>query len=145
MIRSRHLPAVLLALSLLPQAALAADAPCSLQLEDGWARLPPMEMPVLGGFGTLVNPCPADVSVTGASSPGFEEVQVHETRLEDGMMRMRHVESLVVPAGLSTKLEPGGLHLMLMRPTRAFAAGDEVELSFTLADGTESPAILRVR
>ena len=143
--RSRHLTAALLALSLLPQAALAADAECGLRLDEGWARLPPMEMPVLGGFGILVNPCQANAAVTGASSPDFEEVQVHETRHEGGMMRMRQVESLPVPAGGSATLEPGGLHLMLMRPLRSFEAGDEVEVTFDLADGGTATATLEVR
>lgn len=143
--RSRHLTAALLVLSLLPQAAFASDAQCSLRLDEGWARLPPMEMPVLGGFGILVNPCGTDASVTGASSPDFEEVQVHETRHEDGMMRMRQVESLAVPATGSATLEPGGLHLMLMRPVRALESGDEVKVVFTLADGGTVPATLEVR
>lgn len=141
----RHLPAALLALSLLPLAGTSAAEGCTPRVEDGWARLPPMDMPVLGGFGTLVNPCSADASVTAASSPDFDEVQVHETRLEDGMMRMRQVEALTIPAGGSTTLEPGGLHLMLMRPARAITAGEEVEVTFTLADGATVTATLEVR
>lgn len=141
----RHLPAALLALSLLPVAGTAAAQSCALHVEDGWARLPPVDLPVLGGFGRLVNPCPADASVIAASSPDFEEVQVHETRLEGGMMRMRQVEALAVQAAGSAVLEPGGLHLMLMRPVRPVAAGDQVEVTFTLADGTTVTGVFEVR
>ena len=143
--RYRHLPAALLALSLLSPAGTAAAEGCTPRVEAGWARLPPLDMPVLGGFGTLVNPCSTDASVTAASSPDFDEVQVHETRLEDGMMRMRQVEALAVPAGGSTTLEPGGLHLMLMRPVRPIAAGEEVEVTFALADGSTGAGGFEVR
>src|SRR5690606_40413058 len=139
-----HLAAAL-GLALVLQVPVAAASDCAPAFEDGWARLPPVEMPVLGGFGTLRNPCGSELLVTGASSPDFEEVQVHETRLDDGMMRMREVESLAVPATGSATLEPGGLHLMLMRPVRALESGDEVKVVFTLADGGMVSATLEVR
>lgn len=145
MSRPRYHLAAALGLALVLQVPVAAASDCAPAFEDGWARLPPVEMPVLGGFGTLRNPCGSELLVTGASSPDFEEVQVHETRLDGGMMRMREVESLVIPAGESVALAPGGLHLMLMRPVRPLAAGEEVELSFEFADGTEVSTRLEVR
>ncbi len=48
------------------------------------------------------------------SCPAFSVVEVHETRIEDGMSRMREVENLSVPPGGSVQLVPGGMHLMLM-------------------------------
>lgn len=142
---SRAPLAAALGLALLLTAPIAFANECAPRFDDGWARLPPIDMPVLGGFGTLHNPCTADTTVTAASSPDFEEVQVHETRHEDGMMRMREVETLAVPAGESAELAPGGLHLMLMRPLRSLEAGDRVEVTFTLDDGTTVDAGLEVR
>ncbi|MCE7033221.1 copper chaperone PCu(A)C [Lysobacter sp. GX 14042] len=145
MSRPRYHLAAALGLALVLQVPVAAADDCAAGFQDGWARLPPVEMPVLGGFGTLHNPCDSEMVLTGASSPDFEDVQVHETRLDDGMMRMREVGSLAIPAGGSVALAPGALHLMLMRPVRALVAGDEVELGFEFADGTTVSARLEVR
>lgn len=139
-----HLTAAL-GLALVLHVPVVAAQDCAPRFDDGWARLPPIDMPVLGGFGVLHNACDSDAVVSSASSPDFESVEVHETRLDDGMMRMREVESLSVPAGESVELAPGGLHLMLMRPTRALSAGEHVELEFVMSDGTRFTTQLEVR
>jgi len=139
-----HLTAAL-GLALVLHVPVAAAQDCTLRFDGGWARLPPIEMPVLGGFGVLHNPCDSDAVVSSASSPDFDSVEVHETRLVEGMMRMREVESLSVPAGEAVELAPGGLHLMLMGPARALSAGDRIELTFMMSDGTRATTQLEVR
>jgi copper(I)-binding protein len=54
-------------------------------------------------------------------------VQIHETIIEDGIARMRPLPQLDVPPGGNVKLERGGKHLMLMRPT---GQSDAVSLQF---------------
>ena len=49
------------------------------------------------------------------TSPEFGKVELHETTVEDGVARMRPLDSLVVPPGETVVLERGGKHLMLMR------------------------------
>ena len=52
-------------------------------------------------------------------------------------MTMREVESIVVPAGGSATLEPGGTHVMLLELTEPLEAGDTFDLTLTTEAGDE--------
>lgn len=75
----------------------------------------------------ITNDSGVAVTITRVASPQFESVAMHETTIEDGVARMRPVERLEIADGETLRLEPGGLHLMLMRPR---ADSDEVTLDF---------------
>lgn len=122
-----------------------ADAACPPRVVDGWLRPPPMPMPMMAGFARIENPCAGDVTVTGARSDAFERVELHETRVVDGVSRMRAVLELPVAAGSEAVLRPGGLHLMLMRPASPLAAGDTVRVELELGDGRHIGADFEVR
>lgn len=126
-------------------ASAAADRGCSPLIEDGWLRLPPVSMPMLAGFGRIDNRCDAPVTIVGVASPAFAEVSLHETRIEDGISRMRALPELTIAAGASATLQPGGKHLMLMQPARPLQPGETVELEFRLADGGRLRGDFQVR
>lgn len=136
---------VAMAFSIAPQAAFAASAQCVPEVKDGWIRVPPAAIPVLAGFATLSNDCGAATTIVAGSSAAFDDVSIHETRFEDGMAKMRAIPKLAVPAGGSTTLKPGGLHLMLMKPKTAPAAGDVIRIDFTLEDGRTMSGDFEVR
>lgn len=132
-----------LALGSTSLAACAAD--CVPHVRDGWVRVPPAGLPMAAGFGHFDNGCDTAATIVSASSPAFEETTVHATRIENGISRMRAVPELRVAAHSVAAFEPGGLHLMLMRPTRALHAGDKVPVEFRLADGRVVRAEFTVR
>lgn len=135
----------LLALLFAATAAQAAARECAPEMKDGWVRLPPAAMPMMAGFGRIANPCPAPVVIVSASSPAFGEVSLHETRIIDGISRMRAVEQLrIVPEG-GAVLKPGGMHLMLMQPHAPLKEGSKVVVMFKLQDGREILSELVVR
>jgi hypothetical protein len=72
------------------------------------------------------------VSVT---SPQFARVELHETRIEDGMARMRQLDGLDLPPGGRVTLAPGGLHLMLLEPVSAIVPPAHVTLRLRLDNG----------
>lgn len=102
-------------------------------------------MPMMAGFGTIENTCDAPVTIVSASSPAFADVSLHESRIENGISRMRALPEVIIPAKGRAVFEPGGKHLMLMDPTRALQAGDELEMTFKLKDGREISATFEVR
>lgn len=122
-----------------------ARATCMPVVRDAWLRLPPVSMPMLAGFARIENPCPRAVAVTAVRSAAFGEVSVHETRRENGVSRMREVPTLVVPARGVVTLQPGGLHLMLMRPVAMPATGTRVPVTLVLEDGRTIDARFEVR
>jgi copper(I)-binding protein len=113
---------------------------CTPQVRDGWVRLPPagmaMEgMAMLAGFGRIENHCPVPVTIVSASSAAFADTSLHETKIVDGVSRMRAVPELRIAPDAAAVLKPGGLHLMLMQPTAPLKAGSRIAVEFELQDG----------
>lgn len=116
-------------------AAQAEGEPCLPVVRDGWVRLPPGSMPMMAGFGRIENRCGMPATVVRASSPSFASVELHETKMIDGVSRMRPVPELRLAPNGAAVLKPGGLHLMLMKPSAPLSPGSRVVLQFELADG----------
>jgi copper(I)-binding protein len=68
------------------------------------------------GYLDITNNSREPLVITHVTSPEFGKVELHETTVEDGVARMRPLDSLVVPPGETVVFERGGKHLMLMRP-----------------------------
>jgi copper(I)-binding protein len=117
----------------LPLSACASD--CTPQVEDGWIRLLPGGMPMHAGFGRIDNRCPLPVSIVSASSPAYGSVELHESKVVDGVSRMREVPELRIGPDGAAVLQPGGLHLMLMQPKATLKPGSRVAIRFALKDG----------
>ena len=106
----------------------------ALDLEDAVVRAMAEDADMTAIFGTLVNESDEDIEVVAFSSSveaGMNEI--HET--VDGQMREMQ-DPLIIPAGGSVTLEPGGAHFMLMDVKTPVLAGDEVTLTIELADGS---------
>lgn len=114
-------------------------------LEDGWVKA--AESGMSAAFGEVVNSTGADVTVVSVSTPASTSTELHETVQDDaGQMVMREKEGgFTVAAGESLSLAPGGNHLMLMGLVGPLQAGDEVDLTLTLADGTSVDATVPVK
>jgi copper(I)-binding protein len=102
-------------------------------------------MPMMAGFGRIQNDCPVPATIIGASSPAFGSVELHETRVVDGISRMRAVPELRLAQDASAVLKPGGMHLMLMQPRAPLKAGSKVAIEFALSDGRKVLGEFEVR
>ena len=134
MIRIRALAvAALIAAVFIALPACARE--CVPQVRDGWVRMPPMAMPMMAGFGRIENQCTAPVVIVGVSSPAFGDTSLHETRIVDGVSRMRALPELRIAPDSVAILKPGGLHLMFMQPRAALKPGSRIVVEFALQDG----------
>lgn len=118
---------------------------CVPQVRDGWIRLTPVKMPMMAGFGRIENHCPNPVTITGVRSPAFGDASLHETRIVDGVSRMRELTELRIGPDGAAVLKPGGMHLMLMQPRSELKAGSRVAVEFVLKDGGVLRGELEVR
>lgn len=123
----------------------AAAAPACVSVEQGWVRLTPAAMRMAAGFARIRNGCASEVVVVGAGSKAFADVSLHETRVTEGVSRMREIERLPIAAGAVAELKPGGLHLMLMQPEVPLTEGAQLPLRLSLEDGTKVDGMLQVR
>ena len=88
-------------------------------------------MTMSAGYLSITNNTDDIISISRVESAHFESVQIHESSLEDGIAKMRRLDELTIPAQSTVKLEPGGKHLMLMRPT---GTSDQISLNFFSAE-----------
>ena len=93
-------------------------------------------MPMSAGYFKLTNNSGQAISISHVTSPQFASVQMHETIIKDEVARMVALETLILQPGETVSFEPGGKHLMLMRPvddidsvTLEFFAGESLLLS----------------
>jgi len=79
------------------------------------------------GYLTLSSNASEAIVISHVASPQFESVEMHESVIEDGLARMYRLGDLTVAAKSSVVFQPGGKHLMLMRPVGEF---DTISLDF---------------
>ena len=127
-------------LSFIPVLALGVPpvlADEAVVVSDPYARAVAPGQPNSAVFMRIDNGGGQDRALIGAASPAADVVELHTHRMEDGMMKMRQVEQIELPAGESVALQPGGLHVMLIGLKQQLQPGEEVALTLTLDDGNE--------
>jgi copper(I)-binding protein len=83
--------------------------------------------------------------LVGVRTPVAEVVEIHETVLTDGMMGMRPVASVTIPAGGTVAMAPGGTHVMLIGLTGELRAGSSFQITLTFERAGTVVATVGVR
>lgn len=131
----------LLGLTLIAFPAAALE----LRVDDAWIKQLPPTVPVRAGYLVLFNPLPEPVRIVAAHSPDFAAVEFHRSVMRDGMMAMEQMKELEVGAGAELRLEPGGLHLMLMQPVEPGEPGETRRIKFEYDDGSVQELVFEIR
>lgn len=101
-----------------------------IQIDRAWARPTPVGAPTGGGYLTLTNRGRTPDRLVSASSPVARRVELHETTMTGGVMRMRPLSAGVALApGKSVVFQPGGRHLMLVGLARPLVAGQRIAMT----------------
>lgn len=134
------LTAILIALSLTSLASAQ-----NVEVRDAWARATVQGQKATGAFMTLT--AKTNAKLVGVSSSVAGVTEVHEMKMDNGVMKMRAVQGgLELPAGKATSLQPGGYHVMLM--DLKLPLQKDITISLTLvfndAKGVESKMELKV-
>jgi hypothetical protein len=129
-----------------PQAeSQPAVAGAPIVISDAWAAPTPDGVSVSAGYVTLTNTQSSDDTLIAVESARAARAEIHEMAMDDGVMRMRRVETLSIPAGAAVTLGPGGMHLMFYDVTAPFAAGESVPVRLRFAQAGEVEVSLPVR
>ena len=84
---------------------------------------------------TLHNESREAITLGRVSSPQFASVEIHESLLTDGVIRMRRIDSLVIEAMTSATFESGRKHLMLTDPVPGLLVGNSITIQFEYDGG----------
>lgn len=121
----------LLGTMLLTLNAYAGD----IQVENAWSRAtaPGQDTAMADLTITSVK----DARLVGFSSPACKKGEIHSMTHENGMMKMREMSSIELPAGRHVGLEAGGYHLMLVGLKAPLKAGESVPLTLNVMIGAK--------
>lgn len=106
----------------------AAAQPAAVR--DAWIRAPAPGQKVAAAYLELTSR--GNTALVAVASPAAAAVELHNTTMERGVMKMRPVRRIELPAGKAVKFAPGGLHLMLVDLKRPLKPGDKVPLTLTV-------------
>nr|WP_135606949.1 copper chaperone PCu(A)C [Solemya velesiana gill symbiont] len=117
---------------------MAGTAADSVTVSDPYARAVPPGQPNSASFMTIVNNSEKDHALVNAESPVSKVVELHTHRMEEGMMKMRRVEKIDLPAGQTVALKPGGLHVMFIGLKQDLKPGENVDVTLIFEDGSKT-------
>lgn len=133
----KHLTAKLLAIAV---AAIAAVSPAlahgfkvgDIEIGHPYARAMLPGAKVGGDYLTLTNEGAADDRLVSASSDRAGSVQLHEMKIDGGIMVMRELQGgIAVPKGATVELKPGSYHVMFMNVAQPFKEGETIKATLT--------------
>lgn len=145
-----------------PTTSTTAPAAEGIEVSGAWARTSPAKVTAGAVYMVIENGGSEDDSLLEAKvDPSIaKEAQLHETKAAEGgdsqmgmstivaddmttttaaggMMTMKEVDEIPVPAGGSVSLEPGGYHVMLMELAEPLVVGSKIEVTLTFEKAGE--------
>jgi periplasmic copper chaperone A len=101
-----------------------------LMISNPWARASAGPAKTGAAYiGKISNHSQNSDRLISATSPAAKRVQVHNSIVENGIAKMRHVEALNLKPGQSVALKPGGYHIMMMGLNAPLRTGQSFPLT----------------
>lgn len=115
------------------QMTMAGD----LIVEEPFARATPGPAKNGAAFLTITNAGAEADRLIAARAAVADRVELHTHLHENGVMKMRQIEAVEVPAGGVASLEPGGDHIMMMGLTAPLKEGESFPLTLVFEKAGE--------
>ena len=114
-------------------AACALPALAEVTASNAWVRGTVPAQKTTGAFMSLRSTGPARIVEVRSSAAARAEI--HSSEMHGGVMAMHATGDLVLPAGETVELKPGGYHIMLLDLAKPLVAGDKVTLTLVVEEG----------
>jgi len=72
--------------------------------------------------------------LVGAQTSLTDRAELHIMSMDDGVMRMRQIDSVDLPAGAAVNFKPGGYHVMLLDLKQSLEPGGKFALTLLVED-----------
>jgi periplasmic copper chaperone A len=100
-----------------------------VEVKNAWARATPGKAETGAAYLTLESPT-AD-RLTGVSTPVAKKAELHTMTMDGGIMKMRPLAGIDLPAGQPVTLQPGAMHIMLLGLTQPLVTGQSFPLTLS--------------
>ncbi|MBP9854793.1 MAG: copper chaperone PCu(A)C [Candidatus Omnitrophica bacterium] len=117
--------------------ALAEDLPDAVVVSGAWIKAMPASAEYSAAFLTMTNNSENDITLNEVKTNLSKTVVIHEMKMENGAMKMRKINNLVIPKGEAVNLESGGTHIMLIDLIKPLVEGEKADLILVFSDGKE--------
>ena len=124
-------------------AVFSVPALAEVTVKDSWVRGTTPAQKATGAFMEITSSEAA--ALLSASSPVAGVVEIHTMKMEDGVMKMRALPKLDLPAGKAVKLAPGGNHVMLMDLRQQMKKGDVVPITLKIEGADKKVQTLEIK
>jgi periplasmic copper chaperone A len=133
----KHSRRCLAALIFLPALVCSVvSAAAELVIKDAWVKLAPKGTGNHAAYMQLLNTSAKPITIVAISTPKYERVLLHQTKIVNDRVQMEHVESLDIPAKSTLTLTPGAAHLMLIGSRQPQKSKELISFIFVFGDGT---------
>lgn len=102
-----------------------------------WARASAGMAHAGAAFMTIKNMSATDDEVIAAKSDIAKKTELHTHKMENGIMKMRQVPNIPVPAHGEAELKPGGYHIMFMGLKAPLKEGQHFALTLEFKNAGE--------
>lgn len=117
-----------------PFALVSCADPAPLYVDQAWIRLNPNPAGPAAGY-LVIHGGEEPVKLLRVSSEGAMRIEMHESAMKDGMMTMKPVENVDVPAKTEVKFAPGGKHLMIYDINPAYLEAGKLTMTMLFSNG----------
>lgn len=114
--------------------ATGAHAEVKISIENAWVRASTPGQKVGAAYMTIKSN--ENIEMVYAETARAGSVEMHSMTMNNGVMKMRMLESLPVKANQPVSLAPGGLHLMLFDLTAPFKSGEKISFRLCFKNST---------
>jgi copper(I)-binding protein len=114
----------------------------SVKVENAWARATVPGQKTGSVYVDLTSA--SNAALVAAGSPLAARAELHSMTMDGGVMRMRALPRIELPAGQTVKLAPGGMHVMLVDLKQPLKAGDKVPLTLSVQSSGTSLTTLKI-
>ncbi len=116
-----------------------------LEISHAYVREVPPVSPTSAGFMTIKNLTNKAIKIVSAESQVAEKTELHNHINDNGVMRMREVPFIKIPANGQIKLKPAGLHIMLIGLKQPIKAYQNIDITLRLENGDETLVSMPVK
>ena len=115
--------------------ATPALAEESIRVFDAWARATILASRLGAAYVTVESA--TEDQLLGVATPVAGQVMVQAVEKDGDINRMKHIETLDLPAGERITLAPGGMHLMLMGLQDKLSEGTTLPMTLSFENAGE--------
>ena len=114
----------------------------SVTTGNAWVRATVPGQSVAGAYLDITTAAPAALVAVASSVAG--KAELHTMSMDGGVMKMRPLAEIELPASRTVSLKPGGNHIMLIDIKRELKVGERVPLKLTVRDSHGASSTLNV-